>query len=200
MKMNRVEKLLMNNPVRAAFQRWYEAPLLERLGGRVEGLKVLEVGCGRGVGTELILNRFGASEVRAIDLDPDMVRWARARLSDYPAERLHLSVGDVTRMEERDASYDAVFNFAILHHVPVWQDGVAEIRRVLRPGGRFYFEEVTRQFLEKWFARTCLEHPVENRFTAQEFVAELERQGIRVGTNWVERGGGEYVFGVGQVA
>jgi ubiquinone/menaquinone biosynthesis C-methylase UbiE len=200
MKMNRVEKLLMNNPVRAAFQRWYEAPLLERLGGRVEGLKVLEVGCGRGVGTELILNRFGASEVRAIDLDPDMVRWARARLSDYPAERLHLSVGDVTRMDELDASYDAVFNFAILHHVPVWQDGVAEIRRVLRPGGRFYFEEVTRQFLEKWFARTCLEHPVENRFTAQEFVAELERQGIRVGTNWVERGGGEYVFGVGQVA
>lgn len=200
MKMNNVEKFLMNNPIRAAFQRWYEAPLFERLGGRTEGLKVLEVGCGRGVGTEEILTRFGAGEVHAMDVDPDMIRRARARLAAIPAERLHLSVGDVTRLDFPDACFDAVFDFAILHHVPIWQDGVAEIRRVLRPGGRFYFQEVTSHFLDKWFARTCLEHPVENRFTAQEFVEELERRGIGVGTNWLERGGGDYVFGVGRVA
>ncbi|MBK8576172.1 MAG: hypothetical protein IPN90_11035 [Elusimicrobia bacterium] len=46
MKMNRLEKVLMNSPFRAAFHRWVEAPLLLRLGGRVEGAKVLEVGCG----------------------------------------------------------------------------------------------------------------------------------------------------------
>ena len=63
MKMNRNEKVLMNSPIRAAFQRWYEAPLLWRLGGRVAGLDVLEVGCGRGVGTEQILGRFGAGQV-----------------------------------------------------------------------------------------------------------------------------------------
>ena len=50
MKLNRVEKALMNNPARAMLQRWYEARLLERLGGRV---RVLEVGCGRGVGTTI---------------------------------------------------------------------------------------------------------------------------------------------------
>lgn len=60
----------MNNPVRAALLRWYEAPLLERLGGRVEGGRVLELGCGRGVGTEIILRRFGAAEVHAFDIDP----------------------------------------------------------------------------------------------------------------------------------
>jgi ubiquinone/menaquinone biosynthesis C-methylase UbiE len=197
MKMNSVEKALMNNPVRAAFQKWYEAPLLERLGGRVEGLKVLEVGCGRGVGTEEILNRFGAREVHALDLDPDMVRLARARLAGYPPERLRLAVGDVTHIEAEDAAYDAVFDFAILHHVPIWQDAVTEIRRVLKPGGRFYFQEVTSHFLDKWFSRTFLEHPTENRFSGREFVAELERQGFRVGNDWVERGGGDYVFGVG---
>lgn len=60
MKLNRVEKALMNNPGRRGLQRWYEAPLLERLEGRVEGLHVLEVGCGRGVDTEIIIERFGA--------------------------------------------------------------------------------------------------------------------------------------------
>lgn len=200
MKMNRVEKILMNNPVRAAFQKWYEAPLLERMGGRTPGLKVLEVGCGRGVGTKEILNRFGASEVHALDVDPEMIGLARARLCAYPADRLKLSIADVSHLTAENATYDAVFDFAILHHVPVWQDAISEIVRVLKPDGRFYFQEVTRHFLDKWFARTFLEHPGQNRFSAREFVQELERQGIQVGESWVERGGGDYVFGVGRRA
>ncbi|HVT78626.1 MAG TPA: hypothetical protein VHD87_16420 [Acidimicrobiales bacterium] len=44
--MNSVETALMNSPVRAALQRHYEAPLLERLGGRSAGGQALEVGCG----------------------------------------------------------------------------------------------------------------------------------------------------------
>ena len=54
MKMNRLEKLAMNNPVRTLIQRHYEAPLLERLGGRLDDLVVLETGCGRGIGTETV--------------------------------------------------------------------------------------------------------------------------------------------------
>jgi ubiquinone/menaquinone biosynthesis C-methylase UbiE len=198
MKMNRVEKALMNNPIRAFFQRNLEVPLLEKLGGRVDGLKVLEVGCGRGVGTEQILTRLGALKVHAMDVDPDMVRLARVRMAAYSPEQWHVSEGDVTHIQAEDASYDAVFDFAILHHVPHWQDGVAEIFRVLKPGGRFFFEEVTRHFLEKWFARSFLVHPVENRFSGQEFVGELEKKKILVGSNWVERWGGDYVFGVGR--
>ena len=45
MKMNRAEKALMNNPVRAFLQKHYEANLLERLGGRTEEARVLEIGC-----------------------------------------------------------------------------------------------------------------------------------------------------------
>ncbi|WP_022949369.1 class I SAM-dependent methyltransferase [Methylohalobius crimeensis] len=196
MKMNRVEKFLMNSPVRAAFQIWYEVPLLERLGGRTEGMRVLEIGCGRGVGTREIFRRFGAQSVYALDIDPDMIAKARRRLSDFPPERLRFEVGDVTAIDAEDASFDAVFDFAILHHVPVWQDAIKEIRRVLKSGGRFYFQEATSHFLDKWFARTFLEHPADNRFSGPEFVAELERQGFRIGEKWVERGGGDYVFGV----
>ena len=198
MLLNRVEKAMMNNPVRAMLQRRYEAALLERLGGRTEGLRVLEVGCGRGVGTEIILERFGAREVRPFDLDPDMVARARARLRAFPPDRLRLGVGDVTAIEAEDSSFDNVFDFAIVHHVPEWRRAVAEIRRVLRPGGRFFFEEVTSHALARWTYRTFFDHPAEDRFSGAEFVAEIERQGLAVGGNYVERFFGDFIIGVGR--
>lgn len=198
MKLNAIEKALMNNPVRALIQRRHEARLFERMGGRLEGQRVLEIGCGRGVGTDIIFRRFGAREVQAFDLDPEMIALARRRLSAYPPERLRLFVGDATAIEAADASFDAVFDFGIIHHIPRWQTAVAEVSRVLRPGGRFFFEEVTRHALNRWFYRTFLEHPTENRFSAKEFVAELERQGIIVGENSVEWFFGDFVTGVGR--
>ncbi len=76
MKLNRVEKALMNNPVRALVQRRHEAAMMERLGGRMDGESVLEIGCGRGVGTEIIFERFRAGRVHAFDLDPEMIKRA----------------------------------------------------------------------------------------------------------------------------
>lgn len=80
----------------------------------------------------------------AFDLDPNMVWQARQRLAAYPPGRVTLYQADVTAIPEPDASFDAVFDFGILHHVPAWPVAVAEIHRMLRPGGRFYFGEVTR--------------------------------------------------------
>lgn len=198
MKLNAVEKALMNNPVRSLIQRRYEARLFERLGGRTDGERVLEIGCGRGVGTEIIFERFGAREVHAFDLDPEMVKLARRRLARYPAERLTLTVGDATAVKADDASFDAVFDFGIIHHVPDWQHAVAEVARVLRPAGRFYFLEVTKQALERAVYRKLFVHPTENRFGKEEFVTELERHGIRVGAKVVERFFGDFIFGVGR--
>ena len=198
MLMNRTEKFFMNNPIRAAFTRWYEVPLLERLGGATRGLDVMEVGCGQGIGTEEILNRFGARFVHALDLDPEMIDRARKRLGAYAPERIRLEVADVTALPATDQRYDAVFDFAILHHVPNWQDAVTEIRRVLKPGGRFYFQEVTSHALDKWFYRTFMLHPTENRFSARQFVQELERQGLSLLGAPEERNGGDFVYGVAQ--
>jgi ubiquinone/menaquinone biosynthesis C-methylase UbiE len=110
---------------------------------------------------------------------------------------LRLSVGDVTAIDAEDRSFDAVVDFGILHHVPRWQAGVAEIGRVLRPGGKFYFEEVSSQALNRRAYRALFEHPEENRFSRDEFVGELERQAVAVGGNVVERLFGDFFFGVG---
>ena len=197
MKLNYIEKALMNNPIRAVVQRHHEAAMMERLGGRCEGKKVLEIGCGRGVGTEIIFERFGADEVHAFDLDPKMIELAGRRLTKYPPEKLRLFVGDAEKIEAADASFDAVFDFGIIHHIPVWQKSVAEVARVLKPGGRFYFEEVTVQALNRWFYRTFLEHPIENRFTVEQFVAELEKNEIIVGDKKQKWFFDDLVIGVG---
>lgn len=197
MKLNAIEKALMNNPMRALLQRHYEAPLMEKLGGRTEGLRVLEIGCGRGVGTQIIFERFGAREVHAFDLDPEMIDQAKARLTGYSPDQLKLFVGDAAAVQEDDSSFDAVFDFGIIHHVPEWPRAVAEVARVLTPGGRFFFEEVTTHALSRWSYRTFLKHPTENRFSAERLITELEQQGIEVGGNYVERFFGDFVLGVG---
>jgi trans-aconitate methyltransferase len=69
MNLNFAEQLLVNNPVRAAIQMFYEGPLLRKLGGSVRGGTVLEIGCGQGVGMEVIFRCFEAAHVCGIDLD-----------------------------------------------------------------------------------------------------------------------------------
>src|SRR5262245_42802643 len=107
MLLNRVEYALMNNPIRAAIQRHFEATRLLEMGGPLRGGVALEVGCGRGIGTELILDVFGADTVHAFDLDPRMVALARQRLAQR-GPRVRLWVGDAAAIAAPAESYDAV--------------------------------------------------------------------------------------------
>lgn len=179
MLLNRVEKLMMNNPVRAAIQRRFEVPRLLAMGGSMKGGRALEIGCGRGVGTELILDRFGADRVDAFDLDPDMVERASRRLHRH-RDRVRLWTGDATSIEAADATYDAVFDFGIVHHIPDWRRALAEVHRVLRPGGRFYSEEVLAHFIHHPVWRRVLEHPMEDRFDQDAFERALTEAGFHV--------------------
>ncbi len=178
MKLNLVEKLLVNNPVRALVQHLYEGPLLRKLGGRLDGARVLDVGCGRGVGVQMLLEQFGAGKVYGLDLDPQQVRRAQQRFAGKSEGRVVLAVGSVDKLPFPAEYFDAVFDFGMLHHVVDWQAGVAEIQRVLKPSGLFFFEEVTRAALNRWIYRTFLDHPTENRFSEAEFIAELSVHGI----------------------
>jgi len=180
MKLNIAERLLVNNGVRTAVQRFYEGPLLRKSGGIVSGGTVLELGCGRGAGIEVILQQFEAAHVYGMDLDPLQIERARERLRDKYCGRITLMQGDAERLPFAERSFDAVFDFGALHHVRDWQTSIAEVRRVLKSEGTFFFEEVTRTALERWIYRRFLEHPTENRFSCAEFVEELERHGMEL--------------------
>jgi ubiquinone/menaquinone biosynthesis C-methylase UbiE len=173
-KLNTVERLSMNNPLRAAHQHHREAAWFRRLaGGDLRGQHVLEVGCGRGVGVEVLLDRLLAERVTAFDLDPLMVGKAQRRLHNRPRGAVSLSEGDACDIHQPSASVDTVVEFGVIHHVPDWRGAVGEIARVLKPGGLLLFEDVPRHTLQTWLFQTFTVHPEVDRFEADEFADGL---------------------------
>jgi SAM-dependent methyltransferase len=108
-----------------------------------------------------------------------MVKRATFRLRRF-GDRVRVWQGDTTAIDADDDAYDAVFDFGIIHHVPDWAAALAEVARVLRTGGRFFFEEVTRHALERPIYRTLFDHPAWNRFTSADFQAGLQSAGLIV--------------------
>ena len=90
--------------------------------------RVLEVGCGWGELAEWIGRDTGA-EVVATDLSPHMVDLARERGVDA-------RIADVQDLPFEDGEFDVAVAAWMLYHVPDLDRGVAELARVLRPGGR----------------------------------------------------------------
>lgn len=179
MKLNRIEGMAMNHPLRAAHQHHREAAWFQRLaGGTLSGQQVLEIGCGRGVGVEVLLDRLHASQVTAFDLDPVMIDKAQRRLHDR-GTAVSLAVGDACEIKQPSGSLDTVVEFGVIHHVPDWRAAISEIARTLRPGGLLLFEDVPRHTLDSWLLRTFTVHPREDRFEAEEFAEELTRHGLR---------------------
>ena len=108
--------------------------LLDRLGDP----RCLEIGAGRGTFTECVLEARPQLRLTAIDLSPRQVDLAKSRLGRFP--NLEFQVGDAGRLPCPDQSVDAVFGVSILHHVDLGPT-LAEVRRVLRPGGLIWFSE-----------------------------------------------------------
>jgi len=173
--MNAFGRATMNNRARAFAQRRYLVPQMLRLGGSLDGCRVLELGCGRGVGTELIRDVMGATEVDALDLDPIMVAKARRRLGD----RARVEQGDMTALSASDASYDAVVDFGAIHLVPDWRRAAGEVSRVLVPGGRYFFEEIVGRLFRATMP-LATGRRIDGGFSEGAYLGELNRLGLTV--------------------
>jgi SAM-dependent methyltransferase len=100
------------------------------------GRLALEVGCGTGLFLEAVA-ACGAT-VRALDLSTHLLARARARVADRT--NVALQCGNAEQMPYADGTFDAVYGSSVLHHLDL-ERALAEVHRVLKPGGRIVFTE-----------------------------------------------------------
>ena len=106
--------------------------VLEMLAG-AKG-RLLEVGCGPAVMTpDLVAMGF---DVQGIDVSSEMVHRAGQRMAGHPlASRCKFALGDVERLRFAGGTFNAVVCMGVLEYLPRYARALAEIRRVLAPGG-----------------------------------------------------------------
>jgi ubiquinone/menaquinone biosynthesis C-methylase UbiE len=178
MKLNLAERLMTNSPVRALSQRWFEAPAMKKFASSDTYPRCLEIGCGRGAGSKLIVKYFNAGHVTAIDIDPMQVERAQKALSPELRGRITFEEGDAMELAFPDGAFDAVFSFGVIHHMEDWRHALAEIARVLKPEGELFYLELLRPFLTSIPVRLATRHPEGGLFTRGEFEKELENTGL----------------------
>ncbi|MEN9787005.1 MAG: hypothetical protein RLZZ299_2269, partial [Pseudomonadota bacterium] len=135
--------------------------------------RVLDVCCGSGVVGASFRGRVG--HITGLDLTPEMVALARTRLDEVVQ-------GDVYAIPFPEGSYDLVVNREVLHLLPYPERPVAEVFRVLRPGGQFIVGQLVPYGAADapWFFRVVKKkQPLfYNNLTAEDMRRLLEDAGF----------------------
>ena len=126
----------------ASQARFLESMVYEKVDySRVQTL--LEVGCGVGAQTEILLERFPDLKIIGIDAAPEQIAVAQQRLAPAIEQgRVKLHVADALKLPLESDSLDAAFVCFFLEHVGDPVAVLKETRRVLKPGGIIYCTEV----------------------------------------------------------
>ena len=141
------------------------------------GEKVLELGCGTGSMWQGVTLPEGC-HVTLTDLSPGMLKTARHNTAHLQAE---YAVCDAMAIPYKDASFDVVIANMMLYHVPDIQKALTEIRRVLKPEGRFFAATAGEHgAVEAVLEMIGLPCTVNHRFTVQNGKEQLSAYFNRV--------------------
>ncbi|MFF4694036.1 class I SAM-dependent methyltransferase [Streptomyces sp. NPDC001307] len=144
---------------------YYERPAMLALAGDVAGRRILDVGCGSGPLFAALRNR--GAIVSGFDASAGMLELARRRLGDGA----DLQVADLgSPLPYSDDTFDDVVASLVLHYLEDWGPALAELRRVLKPGGRLI---------------ASVDHPFAINLMHRQAGREAEYQYFDT-TNWTE--------------
>ncbi len=147
--------------------------------------EVAEICCGQGELLSLLPS--GIDFGIGVDISQSMLEMAQSK---HEQHKYFLYVqGDATQMPLQDKSFDSVFIFGGIHHVPDRQKLFDEIFRILKPSGKFYFREPVSDFILWRIIRTAvyklspaLDAETERPLLWQETVPLLEKSGFSLKT------------------
>ena len=131
----------LDYPHTKAYQEFMDSVLLDAASGAGMGA-VAEICCGGGEAFKLLGNRveYGIG----VDISRNMLESARDSLDP---EHFQVVQGDATSLPLKDARFDSVFMLGGIHHVNDRLGLFREVRRILKPGGTFYWREPVSDFL-----------------------------------------------------
>lgn len=110
----------------------------------LKGVKnLIEVGCGVGAQTSILLKRFPELHIQSVDLSSKQIAQARRHLARAVKQgRVDLQVADATRLPFDESTFDGAFICWLLEHVPDPMNLLRETRRTLKSGSVIYCTEV----------------------------------------------------------
>ncbi len=157
-------------------------------GAWVEGMRVLDAGCGLGYGSAMLAERSPASLV-GLDLSAEALERARQELG----EAVQLVTGDIRELPFESDSFDLVVCFEVIEHVERQERALAELRRVLAPQGTLLISSPNREVYTPGNPHHVHEYvPSEFRSTLEEQFEHvtLYRQHPWLATAILREGGG----------
>ena len=156
--------------------RIYHVQLIRRHLGDLNGKRLLDVGCGKGRFARLFHEQEPGAEIWGLDISEEMLR--------FVPEGIHTRAGSMTQLPFEDASFDAAYATESLEHAVEIETAVAEICRVVKPGGRIaIIDKNAEQWgkletpdWEKWFTRKELERLLRRdcREVSSQFISYWE--------------------------
>ena len=133
-----------DEPNRACIQLYHHVATQVELRGK----NVLEVSCGHGGGASYLTRTLQPKNYTALDLNPAGIIFCRQR---HRIDGLNFAQGDAENLPFAPGTFDAVINVEASHCYPSFPRFLAEVARVLRPGGHFLYADFRfRERFDEW--------------------------------------------------
>ncbi|MFN2576151.1 MAG: methyltransferase domain-containing protein [Pyrinomonadaceae bacterium] len=147
--------------------------LLEKVCAKGTRLRALDAGCGTGGMLSWLSHYTGSDRVAGIDLSETALAFCRAR------NQRELTQGSIAELPFADSTFDLVTSFDVFQHVLDKGDvrAIAEIYRVLRPGGVAFFRVSAYKWLRSGHDEALA---VQRRYTLAELSDEMRRAGFSI--------------------
>ncbi len=165
----------------------YSIQLYHHMAAAVDlnGKSLLEVGSGRGGGLSYVAENFGLETTKGVDLNERAANFCNKY---YSIKGLSFMQGDAQNLAIEDHSFDAILNVESSHRYPDFKQFLAEVNRVLKPGGHFLFtdfrydwemDELNKDLDALGFKKLSSELITENVVAALDFDDERRRNLIK---------------------